>query len=130
MGIFGQVKSAVSSILPGLFADPDLAIDVTWKMFAGSVFDEAQGVNVETYTDYALSAIRVEKEIGSIQTRAAPPGPWMMSIGDVVYLFKSEDVPAGASIRDSLVDGEYTYGIKKIFPIFNLITKVEVKGYA
>jgi len=129
MGLFGQVKNSVNSILPGLFSDPDLAISVTWKVFSGSVFDEDQGVNVETYTDYVLSAIRIEKEIGSIQTKSVPPGPWMMSIGDVVYLFKSSDLPSGVSIRDGLVDGEYTYGVKRILPIFNLITKVEVKGY-
>ena len=72
----------------------------------------------------------IEKEIGSIQTKTTPPGPWMMAVGDVVYLFQYDDIPSGASIRDKLIDGDYTYGVKRILPVFNLITKVEVKGYA
>ncbi len=113
-----------------LFNDPDLPIDVTWKEFLDSEFDSDLGVNVTTYTDYELKAIRIEKEIGSVQTKTTPPGPWTMAVGDVIYLFKHTDIPPAASIRDNLVDGEYTYGIKRILPVFDLITKVEVKGYA
>jgi hypothetical protein len=130
VGFFGQIRSSVNSVLPRLFDDPDLPVSVTWKVFTSSIFDPDLGVNVEVYTDFEITAIRIEKEIGSIQTKTTPPGPWTMAIGDVVYLFKYIDVPSGASIRDNLVDGEYTYGIKRILPVFNLITKVEVKGYA
>lgn len=132
MGIFSQVKSSTNSILPKFFDDPDLVVSVTWKVFGGSTFDEAQGINVETFTDYSLDAIRIEKEIGTFRANqaVAPPGPWMMATGETVYLFKYEDVPSGASIRDFVVDGSYTYGIRKILPVFNMIVKVEVKGYA
>jgi len=130
MGFFSQIKSSVDSVLVKLFADPDLPVTVLWKVFVGSEWDEDQGVNVETFNPVSVQAIRVEKEVGSIQTKTVPPGPWTMAIGDVVYLFKSGDVPQGSSIRDLLIDGDYTYGIRRILPIFDLITKVEVKGYA
>ncbi len=130
MGFFAQIQNSVNSELTRLFNDPDLPIDVTWKEFLDSEFDSDLGVNVTTYTDYELKAIRIEKEIGSVQTKTTPPGPWTMAVGDVIYLFKHTDIPSAASIRDNLVDGKYTYGIKRILPVFDLITKVEVKGYA
>jgi hypothetical protein len=115
-----------------LYEDEDLTSIVTWKKFADSVFNESLGVNEDTYTDYSdLSAIKVEKEIGySNPQRTYPPGPWSMASGDVVYLFRDASVPDGASIRDLIVDGSITYSVKKIYPVFGLIVKVEVEGYA
>jgi len=130
MGFFSQIQNSVNSELTRLFNDPDLPIDITWKKFLDSEFDADLGINVTTYTDYELKAIRIEKEIGGIQTKTTPPGPWSMALGEVVYLFKHTAIPSGASIRDNIVDGDYTYGIRRILPVFDLITKVEVKGYA
>jgi hypothetical protein len=132
MGIFSQIQGAVNSILPQLYNDPDLITTVTWKRFLKSEFDEDAGVNVETYTDFTeISAIKVEKEIGSKNLyRSETRGSWTMASGEVVYLFQDGNVPENASIRDLIVDGSYTYSVKKIFPVFNLIVKVEVEGYA
>lgn len=132
MGIFAQIQSAVDSILPQLYEDEDLTVTITWKVFASSEFNEDTGVNEDTYTDYTdITAIKVEKEIGSTNPgRSYPPGPWAMASGDIQYLFRHNHVPDGASIRDLIVEGNQTYSVKKIFPVFNLITKVEVEGYA
>lgn len=132
MAIFGQIKSAVNSILPQLYGDAELTTTITWKKFADSEFDEDEGVNVDTYTDYTdIKAIKVEKEVGTTNPRTSyPTGIWGMASGDVVYLFQDASVPDGASIRDLIIDGSYTYSVKKIFPVFNLIVKVEVQGYA
>lgn len=132
MAIFGQIRSAVNSILPQLYGDEELVTVITWKKFAGSEFNEEEGVNEDSYTDFTLiNAIKVEKEIGSRNPgRAYPPGPWELASGDVVYLFQDDDVPEGASIRDLIVDGSFSYSVKKIFPVFGLIVKVEVEGYA
>ncbi len=88
--------------------------------------------NVDTYIDSSpINVIRVEKEIGAANAgRAFPPGQWGTSTGDVVYLFQFADVPDGASIRDMIVEGAITYNVKKIYPVFGLIMKVEVLGYA
>jgi hypothetical protein len=50
----------------------------------------------------------------------------------VQYLFQFADVPTDASIRDLVVDNEthITYNVKKIYPVFGLIVKVDVIGYA
>lgn len=132
MGIFAQIQSAVDSILPQLYEDDDLTSVVVWKKFADSNFDEDEGVNVDSYTDYEdIKAIRVEKEIGSNSPgRTYPPGPWSMASGEVQFLFQYDSVPVGASIRDLIVDGSLTYSVKKIFPVFGLIVKVDVEGYA
>jgi hypothetical protein len=132
MGIFAQIQSAVDSILPQLYEDDDLTSVVVWKKFTSSDFDEDEGVNVDVYTDYEdIKAIKVEKEIGSNSPgKTYPPGPWSMASGEVQYLFQHDDVPEGASIRDLIVDGSFTYSVKKIFPVFGLIVKVDVEGYA
>ena len=131
MGIFGQIQNAVNSILPQLYTDEQLTTTVTWRKFAGSSFNEASGVNEDTYTDSTIKAIKVEKEVGSTNAgRSYPPGPWSMASGDIQYLFKPESVPEGASIRDLIVEGDMTYSVKKIYPVFGLIVKVEVEGYA
>lgn len=131
MGIFKQIQGAVNSILPTLYNDEDLTTTITWRRFKDSSFDPDEGVNVDTYTNFAnISAIRVEKEIGSKDAgRTYPPGPYAISSGDVQYLFQFDDVPEGASIRDLLVDGSITYNVKKIYPVFGLIVKVDVIGY-
>lgn len=134
MAIFSQIQSAVNSILPRLYTDEGLTTILIWKKFADSDFDEDQGVNVDTYTDYPdIAAIKVEKEIGSTNPGRSYPnqqGVWSMASGDVVYLFQDDSVPDGASIRDLIVDGTDTYSVKRIFPVFGLIVKVEVEGYS
>ncbi len=130
MGFFSQITRAVDSILPKLFGDKDLADDITWKLFESAVFNPTTQVNEETYAESTITAIRIKKDVGSMRSRQLPPGPWNMAVGDVVFLFQSDDIPSGASIKDLLVDGGHTYGIEKITPIFGLITQVEVKGYA
>jgi len=132
VGIFAQIKNSVNTILPRLFSDEDMVTLVVWKKFKDSAFDDTEGVNVDTYTDFKdVPAIKVEKEIGSRNPGMTfPPGPWSISSGDIVYLFQDKDVPSGASIRDLVIDGSITYSVKKIFPVFGLIVKVEVEGYA
>lgn len=135
MSLFGQIKSSVNSILPELFGDPDLTTVVTWKEHLESVFDEDAGYNVDTYKDHkTIPAIRVDKDISSnkfVQNRLAA-SQMGLAVGDNAYLFKAESVPIGASIRDVIVE-EATgmrFSVKRINPIFGLIVKVEVKGYA
>ena len=132
MTIFGQIQSAVNSILPRLYTDTQLTTIITWKKFKSSVYNEEEGVNEDAYTDFTkIAAIKVEKEVGSTNAgRTFPPGPWAISSGEVQYLFQFADVPDGASIRDLIVDGSITYNVKKIYPVFGLIVKVEVIGYA
>jgi len=129
MAMFAQIKNAVNSILPSLYNDEDLAVTVTWKLFSGSEFNESTGVNVETYTDYSISAIRIEKETQGMTTGARSGGV-PITVGDLVYLFQGPDVPDGATTRDIIVEGAYAYQIESIYPVFGLVTKVEVRGYA
>lgn len=131
MGIFAQIQSAVDSILPQLYEDDDLVTVITWKRFADNVFNESLGVNEETYTDFPdINAIKVEKEVGTRNWQGNVQGDWSIASGDVIYLFRDQNVPDNVSVRDLIVDGAITYSVKKIFPVFNLIVKVEVEGYS
>ena len=132
MAIFKQIQGAVNSILPSLYNDEDLTTTITWKRFKSSEFNESEGVNEDTYTNFAnIAAIKVERETGATSAgRHWPPGPYGLASGDVQYLFQFDDVPENASIRDLIVDGDITYNVKKIYPVFGLIVKVDVVGYA
>lgn len=130
MSIYGSVQRAVEHMTPKLWGDPNLGIEVTWRRFAGSTFDAVRGVNVESYDNFTLTALGTEKAVGFKHTSAFPPGPGAMAIGDVVYVFLADGMPTGISVRDLLIDGDFTYGVEKIFPVIGLIVKVEVKGYA
>ena len=125
MGMFGQIKNSVNSILPSLYNDPDLAVEVTWKRFDEETFNRTTGVNEQNYTDFKVKAIRLDAQA---KAQGAPGVP--MAIGDVVYMFKGPDMPEGNSVRDLLVDGGVTFAIDKITPVFGLVTKVEVKSFA
>jgi len=90
------------------------------------------GVNEETYTDFSdISAIKVEKTVGTKRWQQGNTGAvWDLSSGDVVYLFRDQNVPSNVSTRDLIVDGGNTYSVTKVYPVFGLIVKVEVEGYA
>lgn len=129
MGMFSQIKASVNSILPSLYGDKELACDVTWKRFKTSTFNAQLGYNEDTYDSFTIKAIKIEKTqrpvVGGRRSGGVP-----MTTGDVSYLFQGPDVPANATTRDLLIDGTFTYQIESIYPVFGLVTRVEVKGYA
>lgn len=129
MGMFGQIRNSVNSILPRLYEDPELVTNITWRKYSGSAWNDAEGYAEETYVDYAIAAIKLEKENKSATSGTRSTGV-SMSIGDVVYLFQYTDLPDGISTRDVIVENGYSYSVEKIYPVFELVTKVEVKGYA
>lgn len=134
MSIFGQIQSSVNSILPSLFTDMELTTNVTWKVFQNSEFDENLGYNVDTYKEYKnIRGIRIEKEQrgSSNYLVNAATSQLGVALGESVYLFQYPDIPVGASLRDILyeVDTSMQYRVSKIFPVFGLITKVEILGY-
>ena len=129
MGMFAQIRNSVNSILPRLYTDEDLVTEVTWRKFSTSGFDDAKGYAEDTYVNYTISAIKLEKENKSATQGVRSTGV-SMSIGDVVYLFQYGDLPDGISTRDVIVEDGLTYSVEKIYPVFGLVTKVEVKGYA
>jgi len=128
MGMFGQIRNSVNSILPRLYNDEDLVVEVTWRKFINSVFNDVLGFNEDTYVDYTVNAIKLEKEntsSGGVRSSGVA-----MSVGDIVYLFRYVDLPSGISTRDVIVEDSNPYSVTKIYPVYELVTKVEVRGYA
>lgn len=129
MGMFAQIQNSVNSILPKLYEDEDLTTDITWRKFSGSAWDDAQGMAIETYVEYPVTAIKLEKENKSATSGVRSSGV-SMSASDVVYLFRHGDLPDGITTRDVIIDNGNSYSVEKIYPVFDLVTKVEVQGYA
>ena len=131
MGMLDPVLSSYLAHLDILFDDGNYIRDVTWKRFKESVYDETEGVNVEAYDDFDLQAVRIDKEIGVGTTaRQYPPGSWKLPTGDVLYVFKTADLPDDIGTRDLIVDGPLQYGVERINPSGQVIMIVDVRGYA
>ena len=129
MGMFGQIRNSVNSILPKLYSDEELTVDVTWKKFSSDNWDSGLGVNVASYVSYTVTAIKLEKELKPAVSGGRASGV-SMAVSDVLYLFQYDDLPDDISNRDVIVENGNEYQVDKIHPVFGLVIKVEVKGYA
>ena len=130
MGMFGQVKSAINSILPKLFTDEDLTTSVIWKRFESSDWNDLQGLNVDTYTEFPLTSIK-PRSMTELQRSVVFPSLGRTKFSnDSDYIFQYGDMPSGATNKDLLVEGGSIYQVEKISPVFGLIVCVSVKGYA
>lgn len=128
--MFRQIQSAVNSILPKLFEDDGLYVEVTYKKFVSDTFDPAQGFNVEQYTDHEVRAIRLAATI-SITKRGGiryDPGTLSMQRGECVFMFQPGDLPSGLSLRDVIVQDGRNYAILNIENIFGLALKIQASG--
>jgi len=123
VGLIDKVQPTVDSLMGALLADSRASKSVCYRLFAGQSFDSAAGHNVDAYVDYRLTAVKVKHNVNSLKWAGSG-----VEKGDVVYVFRSRELPAGISLKDQLlVDGE-VLSIKAIDPIYGLVTGVTVEG--
>lgn len=128
--MFAPVQKAIRSQMTHLIQDEDLSVNLTWKVFSTSTFDTNLQYNVEVFNEFTVRAVRLGKQMGAMTTRRFPPQDAAMTTADVVYVVRNEDMPAGASKRDIIVDGLLEYRVDDLVPIAGTITRVDVKGHA
>lgn len=124
MGFFAQAAGPTRSVLNKLFADQDLAVEITYKRYVGSSFNSTTKVTELTYTDIPLTVLRLSHTVSSQLV-----GTDGVQVGDQLYLINGPDIPTGMSMRDKIVDeNNNEQDIKQITPIFGLATAVTIRG--
>lgn len=123
--MFDQIASAVKTILPKLYGDPLLAKIVTYRKYNGVSFDPTVGFNVERWKTYSVKAIKLTSPLQSKTATGYEGGRTVVQGGETLFMIKSEDLPDGISVKDSILDERnVTYNVKRIEPIFGLLTKI------
>lgn len=125
--MFDQITSAVAGILPGLYGDEQLAKDVLYRKYGGVAFDASKGFNVESWSSSTIRAIKLSSPLTSKTSPSAgyESGRTVIQGGETLFMFKTSDLPEDASTRDTILDSrKVVYNVKRIEPIFGLITKV------
>jgi len=126
MGIFKRIATPTKRALRDLFADTDLAVTVVYKKYSGQgEFDRSLGYAPDTYTNYSdIKAIRLRHT-----KKSAEASQSKVEAGDEVFMFQSEDMPYGMSLKDLIVDEDGNeIGIAAIDNIFNIAISVTSKG--
>jgi hypothetical protein len=111
-GIAKQCTDIVSSI----FSWEGLCQTVVYKRFAGQ---QSNGrTHVDTYTDFSITGWKSMHTKHSQFVVANMGGKTEIQVGDVVYMFKHEEFPENASLKDLILVDSVTCRIKSILPIF------------
>lgn len=129
MELINTVKRQAIPWIRKLIADPQLLSIVTYRRFSGQVFDSAQGHNVNTFDDFPLTGIETQhtKESLDVSTRIGIYAK--LQVGDRVFIFISDEMPSGVSLKDVVVSaGGIEYEIKSIMPIYGIVHFVIVGG--
>jgi len=126
----GLAQSALDSVFPELLQEDRLSSEVTWRKFSSSAYNPDAGYNEDRYEVFVMRAIKIDRVLGVGGGTGYPMGVEgaQLAEGQVIFLFDPADVPEGASIRDTIVDGVTQYKIKTIYPVYGLITKVLAQG--
>jgi hypothetical protein len=127
---FSQIKSSLRSFMPRLFDDDALAVDIVWRRFLKSEFNAEKGYNEDVFEETDARAVKLDASLGfsggaSFPSNAEGSG---LEYGLTRFVFRSSEVPEGANIRDQLLEGSYTYRIKKITPILDVVVQVDAEG--
>ena len=122
MSFFSQIEGPTKAVLDQIFADPDLAKEITYRRFKSQQFDPAVKANVTLTDDIKLTVVRLSHTTAS---QLVGQGP--IQVGDELYLINGPDVPEGMSMKDDIVDENgQEQTIKSINDIFGLATSVTI----
>lgn len=126
MGILTPALNLTKSIVRQFLQDRGVRELVTYRKWTSQQFDEAQKFNVDTFTETAnVKTIRLQ----SIDKAAATQMGLSLEAGQVLFMIDSADVPAGASMKDQIADGNgVTFKIAEIRPVFGIVHAFVCEG--
>ena len=90
MGFLGKIKRPILKLLAQAFSDPELAVTITYRVFAGR--DE---FNEKQYTDVSLKAIPTEHV-----SERSPLHEAMQQAGTRHYMIRERDLPGALTHKD------------------------------
>ena len=121
VSMFTSVRGSITRALDLFYADAQLAPTITYKLYAG-VTDVGDWVE-EKYTSFLFQAIRTEHTVQSAKEAHGD-----VQAGETLYIIRSEDFPANASLKDIVIDLEEQKKVKDISNVFDVIHMVTVEG--
>lgn len=119
----------VNQVAPSIFKDPNMTVNLTWKVFLKAEFDREQRKNIEKYQIYNnIVAVKLQKKIDSMNTRNLPSGVGGLVTAETTYLLEMKTIPAGVSFRDLIIEDGVTYGVEKIHKVMKRFVLVDIRG--
>lgn len=124
MGInFSGIKDQINIVLDELFTDAALIRSITYRLYTGQSFSSGAGHTVNTYTNSTVSAIRITHTDKSVAIFSGE-----LQAGDIVYIIRASEAPAGMSLKDLIVDSGETLKVKKINDASGCAWFISVEG--
>jgi hypothetical protein len=124
MAVTTSILSATQKSIDKLFLDPTLAKQITYKSYQGSAFVPELGMNTDTYVNYSVLGIYLEREKLSFPVPDASP---IVGI-EAAFLFKFADLPENPDKRDFIQHNGTSYAIEQIKNVLDIFYRITVKG--
>lgn len=126
---FARIQNKAGSFLSRVM-NSGAETHITYKLFVSSDFDDETGMNVDTYSEYEVPAIRVDASLQAQLASTILAGVSFNS-GEIIYMIQSkelprEDVYSPNILKDYIQDGTVERQIKNAVPIFDILVKVQV----
>ena len=90
MRSFAVIQKKANSFFDRLIRS-GLETTITYKKFRSSTYDDATGMQVTTYDEYEVKAIRIDTSLEAQKGSSLTSGAF--GTGEVQYLIKAEDSP-------------------------------------
>lgn len=131
--MISKIKGPTTKVLKKLYADPDLAINVTYRVYKSQSYNPSKGSNATSYSEYPnIKAILLSNSASISAAGSIPSMSTVASgaqVGNSVILIRTPDLPTGVSLRDTIVESDTgkVYNVVRINPIFGIVTQFEVR---
>lgn len=127
--LYKQIMRGVNQVAPSIFKDPNMTVNLTWKVFLKAEFDREQRKNIEKYQIYNnIVAVKLQKKIDSMNTRNLPSGVGGLVTAETTFLLEMKTIPADVSFRDLIIEDGVTYGVEKIHKVMKRFVLVDIRG--
>jgi hypothetical protein len=127
VGIITPALNLTRQVVRQFLRDQGVRELVTYRKWASQEFDQALKHNVDTYNETT--------NVRAIRLRAADSVKMVekmgIEAGDVVFMMDYQDAPAGASMKDQIVDARASvFKIKEARPVFGIVWAFVCEGPA
>lgn len=126
---FSKLQSKAGSFLDKILKS-GAESTVVYKLFQSSDYDDATGMNVDTYSEYEIEAIRVDASLQAQWASTILAGV-SFNAGEIIYIVKHSDMPrtdvySTDILKDYITDNDMDRQIKNAIPIFDILVKIQV----
>lgn len=126
---FARIQTKAGNFLSRIMQS-GMEIQITYKLYQNSSFDDETGMNVDVYSEYEVPAIRVDASLQAQLASTILAGV-AFNAGEIIYLIQHKEMPRSDVyspniLKDYIQDGTVERQIKNAVPIFDILVKVQV----